>query len=210
MKQLFLSLMLVITAITTGVAEEKEEGWITLFNGKDLTGWKVSENGTWTVNDGMIKAHGNRSHLYTDQEFKNFEFKAEVMTTPGSNSGIYFHTKYCESWPTEGYETQVNVTHGDPVKTGSLYNVIKLFETPAQDNKWWTQTIIVKGDTITVKIDDKVLYTYVEPAGTTGDYEASGGVIGHRKLSKGSFALQQHDPKSVTYYRNIRVKPLED
>ncbi|QDU80425.1 hypothetical protein Pla110_21550 [Polystyrenella longa] len=209
MKHLFLSLTLVLAAVAGGVAEEKEEGWISLFNGKDLSGWKVSENGTWTVADGMIKAHGDRTHLFTDQEFKNFEFKAEVMTTPGSNSGIYFHTKYCETWPTEGYETQVNVTHGDPVKTGSLYNVIKLFDTPAEDNKWWTQTIIVNGDTVTVKVDDKVLYTYVEPAGTTGEYKA-GDVIGHRKISQGSFALQQHDPKSVTYFRNIRVKPLAD
>ena len=56
----------------------------------------------------------------------------DVMTTPGSNSGIYVHTKFQETgWPAHGYESQVNVSHRDKVKTGSLYGVVKLFKTPA-------------------------------------------------------------------------------
>ncbi len=145
-------------------------------------------------------ANGPRSHLYTIKEFKNFEFKAEVMTTPGSNSGIYFHTKYQETgFPNTGYESQVNVSHGDPVKTGSLWGVVKLYETPAKDNKWWEQHIIVRGQNIVVKINGKTVLDYTEPKG----------VQGGRKISSGSFALQAHDPKSVIYYRNLRVKPLK-
>lgn len=179
----------------------EEDGWIRLFDGKTLTGWKASERPeNWTVEDGVIKGHGERSHLfYVDGEFKNFEFKADVMTEPGSNSGIYFHTKYQEGgWPAQGYESQVNVTQRDPVKTGSLYNVVKLYETPAKDNQWWTQTIIVKDRNIVVKVDGKIVLDYTEPEGVQGPI----------RLSEGTFALQQHDPRSVVRFRNIMVKPL--
>lgn len=177
-----------------------EEGWISLFNGKDLTGWKASEGVEWVVEDGKIATPPKRSHLFTERKFKNFEFQAEVMTTPGSNSGIYFHTAYEDTWPSHGHECQVNVTHGDPVKTGSLYNVVKLYETPAKDNQWWTQHIKVKGKNIVVKINGKIVLDYTEPEGVTAE----------RRLSEGAFALQAHDPKSRVYYRNVRVKPLPD
>ena len=177
------------------------EGWVSLFNGKDLTGWKNAEKGLFVVEDGMIKVTGKRAHLFTEQEFKNFEFKAEVKTTPGSNSGLFFHTKFQdEGWPVVGYECQVNVTHGDPVKTGSIYNVVKLFKTPAKDNEFFTQHITVKGKNVVVRINEEVVLDFTEPEGVTGT----------RKLGKGPFAIQAHDPKSVVYYRNIRVKPLAD
>ncbi|MGH7199534.1 MAG: 3-keto-disaccharide hydrolase, partial [Planctomycetaceae bacterium] len=178
-----------------------EDGWITLFNGQDLSGWRLSENGQIEVQDGKIVIKGPRSHLFTEQSFKDFHFKADVMTTPGSNSGIYFHTEYQEEgWPTKGHEAQVNVTHRDPVKTGSLYGIVKLYETPAKDNEWWTQEIIVRGKQITIKVNGKTVVDYTEP----DDVE------GGRKLSSGRFALQAHDPDSVVYYRNIKVQPLGD
>jgi Domain of Unknown Function (DUF1080) len=185
-------------------AEEKAvpEGWISLFNGKDLTGWKASEGAVWKIENGEIVLPPQRSHLFTDQEFKNFEFKTDCLTTKGSNSGLYFHTKFIETekFPSYGHEVQVNQTHGDPVKSGSLYNVVKLFSTPVKDDEWYTYHIIVKGRNVTVKINDKTLYEYVEPDGVTGN----------RRLGKGSFAIQAHDPKSVARYKNIIVKALAD
>ncbi len=183
-------------------AEESKDGWIKLYNGKDLTGWKISDHGKWKIEDGLIVANGPRSHLFTEEEdFKNFIFKAEVKTTPGSNSGIYFHTQYQETgWPEHGHEAQVNVSHTDPVKTGSLYLVKKVFNTKAKNNEWWTETVIVDGQHIIIKVNDEVVVNYVEPKN----------VKGGRKLSQGCFALQAHDPKSVTYFRNIRVKRLPD
>ena len=199
------TLLLVAAALLltpfAGSAEDKD-GWISLFNGKNFDGWKIGDakQGKWKIENGNIVANGPVSHLYTIKEFKNFEFKAEVMTTPGSNSGIYFHTKYQKvGFPSAGYESQVNVSHGDPVKTGSLWGVVKLYETPAKDNKWWEQHIIVRGQNIVVKINGKTVLDYTEPKG----------VQGGRKISSGSFALQAHDPKSVIYYRNLRVKPLK-
>ncbi len=181
--------------------EESQAGFVSLFNGNDLTGWKISENGKFKVKEGMIVVSGARAHLFTEKEYKNFEFRAEVKTTPGSNSGIYFHTQYQEKgYPKLGHESQVNVTHRDTVKTGSLYRVVKLKKTKVKDNEWWTQTIIVKGKHIVIKINGEIVVDYVEP----------NDVKGGRKLSKGSFAIQAHDPKSVVYFRDIRVKELND
>lgn len=195
-----LAVLLALVACA-GAEDKNDKGWVSLFDGKSFGDWKANENtDSWKVEDGCLVAHGPRSHLfYMGGEFTNFEFKADVMTEPGSNSGIYFHTKYQESgWPSQGYESQVNVTHGDPVKTGSLYNTVKLLKTEAQDNKWWTQHIIVKGKHVTVKIDGKTVLEYTEPDGKEGTV----------KLSKGTFALQAHDPKSVVRYKNLYVKPL--
>jgi hypothetical protein len=177
------------------------DGWITMFDGKTLNGWKAAERpDAWTVEEGAIVGRGDRSHLfYVAQEFENFEFKADVMINQGGNSGIYFHSAYQETgWPAQGYESQVNCTHRDPVKTGSLYNTVKVFESAGKDDTWWTQEVVVQGKRVTVKIDGKVLFEFVEPEGPTGP----------KKLGKGLFAFQQHDPGSVVRYRNVMVRPL--
>jgi Domain of Unknown Function (DUF1080). len=140
-----------------------EEGFTSLFNGKDFTGWKVNENtDTFTIKDGAIVAHGPRSHCFYVGDFKNhtfkdFELKVDVMTLPGSNGGVYIETDYQDKgWPAKGFEVQVNNTFkGDPRRTGSLYEVKDNGEEVAKDNKWFTEDIIAKGDTITVKVDGK-------------------------------------------------------
>ncbi len=179
------------------------DGWISLFDGKSLDGWKASERqGTFTVADGAIVVSGDRSHLFYDgpvknHDFKNFEFKAKVMTTPGSNSGMYFHTTFqAEGFPSTGYEIQVNNSHTDWRRTGSIYAVQDVKEAPAKDNEWFTQHIIVQGKKITVKINDKVINEYTE--GESG------------RQPTGTFALQGHDPKSKVYYKDVMVKPLPD
>jgi hypothetical protein len=190
-------------------AADTEDGFKPLMDGKTFDGWKKAEESpeTWTIQDGAFVAHGKRCHLFyvgDDKPFKNFHLKAEVMTEPVSNGGIYFHTKYQPSgWPKGGFECQVNNTHGDWIKTGSLYGVVNIGISLAQDRKWWTQEIIVKGNIVTVLIDGKKLLEYNEPAGTKAgsDFE--------RKLSEGTFALQGHDPGSTIKYRNIRVKRLD-
>jgi len=191
----------------TGVSARAEDGWICLFDGETFDGWKASENkDSWKIEDGTFVCHGPRSHLFYVGEhapFVNFEFKADVKTTPGSNSGIYIHTKYQpEGWPKHGYETQVNNTHKDPKKTGGLYGVSDVFEAPAEDNKWFEQHITVNGKQIVVKIDGKTVVDYTEPK----DKKPEGNF--RRVLSEGTFGLQAHDPKSTVYFKNIRVKKL--
>jgi hypothetical protein len=136
--------------------------------------------------------------------FKSFEFKAEVLTTRGSNSGIYFSTRFQpDGWPKYGYEVQVNNTHTDPKKTGGLYGVSDVFEAPAKDGKWFEMHITVQGKHVVIKVDGKTVVDYTEPAGKEPPKD---GFI--RVISEGTFALQAHDPKSEVHYKNIRVKKL--
>ena len=186
------------------------KGWISLFDGKSLDGWKVGENAaTFSVQDGAIVAHGNTAHLFyegpvKDHNFTNFEFKAEVMTEPGSNSGIYFHTQYQEGgWPEKGYEVQVNNSHTDWRRTGSLYGIQDVKEVYVKDNEWYTESFTVQGKHIVIKVNDRVVVDYTEP-----DNIKKEGAIG-RWISNGTFALQGHDPNSIVHFKNIMVKPLD-
>jgi hypothetical protein len=198
-----------LTAVVQRVGAEVEPGFKPLSDGKTFQGWKPAEENrdTWTIQDGAFVAHGNRCHLFyagDEKPFKNFDLKVDVMTEPNSNGGIYFHTHYQpEGWPKGGFECQVNNTHSDWIKTGSLYGLINIANSPAQDGEWWTQEIIVQGNSVTVLVDGKKVLQYNEPPGVQPgkDFE--------RKVSGGTFALQGHDPKSVVRYKNIRVKRLD-
>lgn len=177
------------------------DGWISLFDGKTLNGWKASEHpATFTVADGAIVVFGDRAHLFyegsvNNHNFKNFELKVSVMTTPGSNSGIFIHTTYQEEgWPAKGYEIQVNQTHTDKRKTGSVYAIKDVEVQTAKDNEWYTQHIIVQGNKITVKINDKIINEYTE-----GE---------NPRLTGGTIALQGHDPKSKVFYKDVMIKVL--
>ncbi len=194
-------------AAEQSTAAEASDGWIVLFNGKDLTGWRVAEHpDSISVKDGMIVVHGPRAHAFYvgpdgKASFKDFHFKAKVKTEPGSNSGIYFHTRYQgEGWPNRGYEAQVNNTHGDPKKTGGLYNVQDNFKVPVKDGEWFDYEIIVKGKRIVIKINGETISDYTEPDDLNRP---------ERQLSSGTFALQAHDPKSVVYFKDLQVKPLD-
>lgn len=191
-----------------------QDGWISLFNGKDFTGWKVNENtSTFSIQDGAIVAHGPRSHCFYvgpvhDHDFKNFELKVDVMTRPNSNGGIYFHTAYqAEGWPEKGFEVQVNNTHPDHIKTGSLYHVVDLganvVSKIVKDNEWFTEDILVEGNTVTISLNGKQVVKWTQPADWKGTSD-----FAQRRIDHGTFALQGHDPGSTVYYKNIRVRPL--
>ena len=209
-KLIFVLTVISLSAINNRLpAAEVEEGFKSLMDGKSFAGWKKAEEhpDTWKLEDGAFVAHGDRCHLYyvgDEKPFKNFHLKVEVMTEPNSNGGIYFHTRYqANDWPAGGFECQVNNTHSDWIKTGSLYGIVNLGPSPVQDKKWWTQEIIVKGSTVTVILDGKRILEYNEPPGVEA------GKRFERKLGEGTFALQGHDPKSTIRYRNIRVKRLD-
>lgn len=196
--------VLMIIAVSSAETQAQKKGWVKLFDGKSLDGWKAAENPqTFSIEDGTIKVFGNRAHLFyvgpvQNHNFKNFEYRAKVMTKPGANSGMYIHTEYQEDgWPSKGYEIQVNNSHTDWRRTASVYGIQDVKEPPAKDDKWFTQHIIVNGNRITVKVDGKTVNEYTVPA------EGS-------RLSSGTFALQGHDPKSMVYYKDIMVKVLPD
>ncbi len=208
MKRILLLLSLILPLSLS--AAESEDGWISLFDGKTLDGWKAGGAAeSFHVEDGAIVCNGKpMGHLFYvgdvhNHDFKNFELKAEVMTKPHANSGLYFHTKYQEKgWPDLGFEAQVNDTHTDWKKGGGLYAVSDIKESPGKDNEWWTYHIIVKDKTVTLKVNGKTTVEWTQPEGW--EHPTMKG----RKLASGTFALQAHDPGSVAYFKNIRVKPL--
>lgn len=190
----------------------QEAGWTSLFNGKDFTGWKLSNPASWSVKEGAIVANGTAGHAFYDGEFRNhlfrnFELKVDVMARANSNGGVYVLTEYQETgFPKKGFEIQVNNSYvKDPVKSGSLYHVQDVTEAPAKDDEWFTEHIIVRDNTITVKVNDKQLVEWTQPADWTGGREGPGRAIS----GPGTIALQAHDPNSTVYYKNIRIKPLD-
>lgn len=192
------------TAPATGTKDA--DGYTVIFNGT-WDGWRVSENPkAWKIVNGAFLANGDRSHNYYVgplQPFGDFELRLDVMTAPGANGGVYIHTKFQDTgWPWGGYEIQVNNSQGDWRRTGSVYSVKDVKESAAKDNQWWDYRIVVKGDTIQVYVDGKLVNEFKEEPGRQPgkDFE--------RKLNRGTIALQAHDPGSFVYYKNIRVKKL--
>jgi hypothetical protein len=210
-----------VLAAAVQTAPAVEPGFTSLFNGKDFTGWTIAGPAeSFTIRDGAIVANGAASHAYYTGEvrkhsFRDFELKVDVMTRPGSNGGIYMLTEFQEvggnvrasgRFPSKGFEVQVNNSHTDRARTGSLYHVQDVLDTsPAKDDEWFTEHIIVKGNTITVNVNGKQTVQWTQPADWNGGREGPGRSI----TGPGTIALQAHDPNSTVYYKNIRIKPLD-
>ena len=208
MKRFLLHSFLTLSLALTATAQD--DGWISLFNGKNLDGWKANDpQGTFKVEGGELIAHGPRSHLFyvgpvQNHDFKNFELKAEIMTKPGSNSGIYFHTAWQDGgWPSKGYEIQVNNSHKDPKRTAGVYAIQDNFKAPAKDGEWFTMYIKVEGKRIITKVNGKTISDYTEPDNVERPKNMAGRLIDH-----GMFCIQGHDPGSEVHYKSFKVKPL--
>jgi hypothetical protein len=193
----------------TQASAEEDDGWIKLMGGKTFDGWKIAEpeHKSWQIKDGAFVANGERSHLFyvgPGQPFKDFVLKLDVMTSPSSNGGIYFHTQWQDSgWPKNGYEIQVNQTHSDWRKSGSIYSVNDVKDVLVKDNEWYAYEITVQGKRIVVKMNDKVVNDWTEEPNRQPGKDFT------RILTSGTLALQGHDPKSTVWYRNVRIKPIK-
>jgi len=173
--------------------DKKDEKWVELFNGKDLTGWKThpDDKAKWTVEEGILVGRGPAGHLFSERDdYENFRYRVVAMINDKGNSGQYFRTKFAKAFP-PGYEAQINSTHGDPQRTGSLYNIVKITDQLHKPDEWFTQEVIADGEHIIIKLNDKVVVD-------TKD----------KKYSKGHFALQQHDPGTVVKFKKIEVIEL--
>ena len=241
--RILLSAALVLLLVGGSLAADgaqPEEGFVSLFDGKTLDGWKVGKNAdVFSVRDGMIvmecpsASHGP-AHLFyvgdvNHHDFKNFDLKVDVKTFPGANSGIYFHTAYQEAdWPKRGIECQVDNSHSDWRRTGSLYgikniswgpekppannkdDVTILPKPPVTDNVWYTQEVIYQDGLVTVKLDGKTMFQYKLPQADV-EHKLSSRMTW---LPRGTFALQGHPPMpahiSKACFKNIRIKVLPD
>ncbi len=178
--------------------------WLPLFNGRDLTGWKVFPSGTgqWEIIDGVLTSSGPPSHLFTERgDFRDFHVRAEVKINDGGNSGLFFRGSFIPGLPT-GYEAQINATDRDPVKTGSLYPRdgdqkkmpgLVLRQAPHGPDEWFLLEVICRGPKITILVKGKKTVEWTDPK--------------HRHR-QGHFAVQQNSPKTVVRFRKIEVQEL--
>jgi uncharacterized membrane protein YkoI len=188
-----LAFFLALTALI-GSARHKSDDWKPMFDGSTLNGWKANEHPeSWTVKDGAITGDGPESHLFwMTEKCVNCEFKAEVKIGHMGNSGMYFRTAFGPGFP-RGYEAQVNSSHSDPVRTGSLYNFVKILDVLVPDDTWYTQHIIVDGNHIQIFINDKKTVDFTDEKNTFTD---------------GYLALQQHNAGSVVQFKNLMMRHL--
>lgn len=176
---------------------EAARDWVRLFDGESLAGWQITDGGQWKVEEGSIVGRGPTSHLFSQRgDFKDLELRARVKISDGGNSGLYFRAALGPGWPA-GYEAQVNSTHEDPVKTGSLYGLAIVKGRLVPPDTWFTYFVTCRdepaGVHITIRVNDIVVTDYVDK---------------DRKHATGHVALQQHHEGSVVRYRDIEVRGL--
>jgi hypothetical protein len=192
----------------------QNDGWVELFNGRDLHGWKPQGKlNSWKVADGLLSADGPMCHLFytgpvRGADFKNFELEAEAMTRPSCGSGIYFHTAYQDTgWPNKGCEVKINNTQpGEKMRTGSLCNLRNNYRQYVPDNEWFKLHIAVRGKNVQVRLNGMLMVDYFEPTPAI----IPPGMEKERFLDRGTFALQCHGPASQVMLRRVGVRPLPD
>ncbi len=206
MKRLVLALIGIGIGMTgwtdsSATDDDRNSGWVQLFNGKDLTGWKTHPKspGMWEVKDKVLIGRGKKvSHLFSERDdYTDFHYRIEAKISDKGNSGQYFRTKFAPGYP-PGYEAQINSTFPDAYKTGSLYGKVKITDMLVRPDTWFTQEVIAKGNHIIIKVNGK----------KTVDYKDD-----KNSFTKGHFAIQQHsavnDVESIIMVKKIEVKEIK-
>jgi len=198
--------------VLPAAAEEKKEdtkdaGFVQLFNGKDLTGWKThpKDKAKWEVKDGAIVGTGPAGHLYTERgDYENVHFRIEAKISDKGNSGQYIRATFTNGFP-PGYEAQINSTHGDKIRTGSLYpdgrdkytdeekKKMVILDQLVKPDEWFTQEVIGVGNHIIIMVNGKKTVDFVDEK---------------NRHKKGHLAIQQHNDGSVITVRKAEVKEL--
>ena len=196
------------------------DDWQLLFNGKDLSGWSANVMPeSFSVLDGTIRVNATKesAHLFYVGDltngfvrFKNFELELSARSEKNSNSGVFIHTDMTTRDKSlhlaKGYEIQLNSSEKEKRKTGSLYAVVDLDKSPVDERQWFRVRITVRNKRITVSLNDRQVIDYTEPDGVQRPAERAGRLL---SADGGGIALQGHDPKSVFYFKDIRIKRLE-
>ena len=140
--------------------------------------------------------------LYSPKgDYKNFRFRAEVKINDHGNSGMYFRSPTNDGDFSKGYEAQIDSTHRDPIRTGSIYGFLHIYKQLVPPDTWFTYEVEcvdkdwrgLKVPHIKVWVNGELLFQFIERT---------------KAWDKGYFAFQQHDPGSRIEIRKIEVKEL--
>jgi len=189
--------------VSSGNLSAQETNWVPLFDGKSMDGWEKvgKDDSVWQVTDGALAGSGAASMLVcTKGPYKNFKYRAEVKINDKGNSGLYFRTTRKPGF-SDGYEAQIDSTHTDPIRTGSLYGMCHVYKRLVEPDTWFTYELEVRDDVwrgknmtrIKITINGNELYEFL-------DFNLT--------FKEGHFAFQQHDPGSKVLIRKVEVMEL--
>ena len=170
--------------------EELAEGWIALFDGQTLFGWRAASQADWRVEDGtIVVGSGKKGLLHTTAQFGDYVLRLDFRSEAGANSGIFLHTPPVPEDPAKDcYE--LNIADSDnPFPTGSLVYRAKV-EGDFTSDQWQSYEVTVMGGSISVKLDGQPIVQYTDA----------------QPLQRGHIGLQYNQGRVA--FRNIRVKPL--
>jgi serine/threonine protein kinase len=197
---------------TSGVMES--DGWVQLFNGKDLTGWTFlpSHTGVWEVKDGILRGSARQSHLLSQRgDFGNFHLRAEVKINLGGDSGILFRAPFQVLQvppPTEYaisicYETEIQKNRNYLRRTGSISQTadgappanlgLVIDDSYTEPDEWFNLELIATDNHFITKINGQEAANCIDP---------------FYKHSTGHFALQVWNPNTLVQFRKIEIKEL--
>jgi len=191
--------------------EEQDQGFVSLFNGKDLTGWVVmGKKEQWTAADGLLKCLGAPGGwLRTEREYTDFELRLEFNNTPKTNSGVFLRATENGNPAFTGMEIQILDDAGQPPNihgTGSIYGAVAPggnLSKPA--NEWNSYAILCQGSHMTVTTNGVKILDVDLGSPALNALEVQERKLKDRVLT-GCIGVQNHG--SVVRFRNIRINPL--
>jgi len=171
--------------------EELEAGWILLFDGQTLFGWRPASRADWQVRDGVITAsRGQPGLLRTTAQFGNYELKVDFRPRVGTDSGVFLRTSPSPSdFTSRCYQVNIVWPNAGSYPTGSLVDRHRTGPVPL-DDQWHTFHITADGGRFVVRVDGHTILQYQDP----------------RPLGRGFIGLEFN--KGQIEFRNIKLKPL--
>ena len=186
--------------------------WRQLFNGKDLTGWKMVGPGRFVVEDGLMKTEGGMGLLYyTGEKFGNATLRVVFKTaSQNANSGVFIRLPEQPKDPWyavhNGYEVQIDAGGDDWHCTGAIYSLSKVSKrTQKPRGDWNTMDIVLKGQETVIYLNGEKVDDFFGFQSVPARKEWYEPVRGPRP-DAGYFGLQNHDQSSVVYFREVSVK----
>ena len=179
---------------------------LNLFNGRTLAGWKVLGNqSSFSVANGAIKGSGKGTSLVfmgdgpAPPAWTDFDLTCQVKTEAKANSGLWLHVS--DPPPARGalaLEVQIDNESSDVQKTGSLWSIKPVAKAPCQDGRWFALRVIVKGNTVRVFIDNKLVNEWTQPA----DWQPPANMP-EARLGSGTIGLQSNGGE--VWFKDIEV-----
>lgn len=187
-------------------------GWENLFNGADLTGWKMVGPGRFSVESGMMKTEGGMGLLYfTGKKLGNGTLRV-VFKTSGDkdNSGVFIRLPEQPNDPWfgvhNGYEVQIDAAGDEWHSTGALYSLSKV---SARNQKpvgeWNTMDIVLRGQSTMVMVNGKKVNEFHGDQAVPPRKQWFEPVRGPRP-DEGYIGLQNHDARSTVFFKQVRFK----